>query len=70
MMTTKNTDVTLYCLCPKCGGSGQVADDRWEADVRSYCMRPCPDCKSLRVVEATVRALRDSWAVIDEYRRG
>ncbi len=42
----------LFRLCPTCGGSGQVLDDRF-GDIRMWCLRPCPnpDCQQLRVVE-------------------
>ncbi len=42
----------LFRVCPTCGGSGQVPDDRFADDVRTGCTRPCPDCRYLRVVEA------------------
>jgi hypothetical protein len=44
--------IVLYRLCPTCHGSGQVRDDRFPADARVGCTRPCTACVSRRVVPA------------------
>ncbi len=39
---------TLYRLCPRCQGAGQVSDERSERV--GFLSLPCPDCTLLRVV--------------------
>ncbi len=38
----------LYCLCPRCQGSGQVSDARSERV--GFLSLPCHDCSLIRVV--------------------
>ena len=51
--STPTTDaVTIYRICPRCNGSGQVpdGDSKW-GSASDACRVPCPDCKLVRVVE-------------------